>query len=205
MGCQPGCVRLQTAVLAHWADATYNAGCYNPASKLDGSNTPSAHARGEAIDIGIKTAYRGRNSTGQTIFGWLHSQRARLGIVQLIYDNQIWSASNQPNLIRPYTANAHHDHVHCQLNPTAARDATLNVGIGASPTPDVPQEDDDMTEDQAKQLAAVHAFMVNLSLDGALNTIDAHVAALDKKVDKAIVLATAAADDVHAVRQKLDA
>lgn len=127
MGCQAGCTKLQTAVLKRWDPQTYNAGCFNPASKLDGTNTPSAHALGEAIDIGIEPAYRGRTDAGQAIFLWLHEHRIELGILQLIWDGQIWSAFNQPGVIRPYTANPHRDHIHCQLGKATAYDAGLKI------------------------------------------------------------------------------
>lgn len=132
MGCQAGALRVLGEVTNHWREATFPigqdpTGCYNPNSKLDGSDKPSTHAKGEAIDVGIRPSARGRTGTGQEIFLFLHANRARLGILQLIWDGQIWSATNRPDLIRPYTSNPHRDHIHCQFTPDAARDPRLTV------------------------------------------------------------------------------
>lgn len=151
MGCQVGAQRLQNDILNRWGPQTYNAGCFNPNSFYDGTHTPSAHGKGEAIDIGIEPAFRGRHSTGQEIFMHLYRNRGRYGIVQLIWDGQIESETNQPGVIRPYTANPHRDHIHVQFTPQAAR----NAGLSLSDTPSAPpQEDDVLTNDQQAQLNA---------------------------------------------------
>jgi hypothetical protein len=137
--CQAGAQRVQNEILNHWPDDTYNAGCFNPNSVLDGTNTPSDHALGEAIDIGIEPDERGRVQAGQAIFNFMWLNRSRLGLKQLIWDGQIWSATNQPNLIRPYTANPHRDHIHASFFSAAARNPALTAkpfpgGAGADPT-----------------------------------------------------------------------
>ena len=165
MGCQSGAARVQGEILNHWPRELYNAGCFNPASKLDGTNRPSAHAKGEAIDLGVHPPYRGRGSVGQQVFLWLHANRARLGIVQLIWDGQIWSASNRPGEIRPYPDNPHRDHIHCQFTPEAARNPRLTA------LPFDQQEEDAMTPAQEEKLDRLLAYHENLSLDGALGTI----------------------------------
>jgi len=170
VGCQAGCTRIQAQILNHWAAQTYNAGCYNPLSVLDDGHTPSPHALGEAIDIGILPAFRGRTSYGQEIFLWLHANVGRLGIVQLIYCEQIWSASNQPGSIRPYMVNPHFDHIHCQLNPTAARDASLTAeplpGAAPAPVPPPPEEVETEVSSTASWGGVANSFYV---------TADGHV------------------------------
>jgi hypothetical protein len=142
MGCQAGCVKLQANVLNHWDPQTYNAGCYNPTSKLDDGVTPSPHAKGEAIDIGIEVPFRGRNSTGQEIFMWFYNNRVTLHIVQIIWDGQVWSASRAADGIHAYTVNLHNDHIHVQLSASAAADPTLPIppfpGEVVAPPPPAP-------------------------------------------------------------------
>lgn len=138
-GCQPGCVQQQQAILAHWDPQTYNAGCYNPASVLDDGHTPSPHAQGKAYDTGIEPAYRGRNSVGQEIFLWMYANRTALGIVQLIYSEQIWSISHAGEGIRSYTVNPHFDHIHCQLaDPYAFNTHPLPAFPGQPSPPPAP-------------------------------------------------------------------
>lgn len=150
MSCGSGVARVQNEILNYprWAGKTYNAGCYNPDSELDGSGQKGPHARNpaEAGDIGIHPPYRGRSSYGQEIFGLLYAKRFQIGCVQLIWDAQIWSAGNHPNLIRPYTTNPHRDHIHFQLKkPFALNPATTILPITAAPTaPDEPVDEENM-------------------------------------------------------------
>lgn len=156
MGCQAGAATVQRELLEHWPAETYNAGCFNPNSFFDGTTTPSAHGKGEAIDIGIEVPWRGRGSVGQAIFLWLYANRGRLGIVQLIWDGQIWSATNQPGVIRPYTANLHRDHIHVQFTPQAARNGALHAAPFDGTTTPTQQEADEMASPEVQaQLNAI--------------------------------------------------
>ena len=156
MTCGSGAQRVQNEYLNHWPNETYPAGCYNPNSRLDGGGLgPHARNPAEAIDIGIEVPYRGRSSVGQTIFMDLYAHRARLGIVQLIYSGQIWSATTEPGLIRPYTANLHLDHIHCQFTPAAATNPALTR------LPFGPTEEDDLTPQQADTLNWIAAWIKN--------------------------------------------
>jgi len=122
-----------------WEGKTYSAGCYNPSSRTDGGSiSPHARNPAEAGDIGIKPAWRGRNSIGQEIFGLLIVRARQIGLVQGIWDGQIWTDSRP--YIRAYTTNPHRDHIHFQLAKSFALSSRTTLGPlpGAAPSAPAP-------------------------------------------------------------------
>jgi hypothetical protein len=76
-------------------------------------------------------------------------------------------------------------HPHSETYPTACPGQNLEVRMGdlVAVYLSGPLEEETMTKEEHDWLRDVYAYHVNLSLNGALRTIDLRIQALDKKVD----------------------
>lgn len=143
---QSGTSALWSAVDAHWPSTTF-LGIYARRSTANGS--PSCHAEGRALDIGITGA------VGFEIAKWLVANADALGVQVVIWNHYIWSVSY--NYWRQYGCDRsgspldhHTGHVHVEQNWDGARTLTVPAAKKVLPVRDTPaphtppQEDDDM-------------------------------------------------------------
>ena len=87
-----------------------NLGIYNPRN-VAGTNTPSAHAEGRALDIGLLVTRPGEKLIGDELFQLFIRNSIELGLDHVIWNRQIWSQVHPRP--RPYLGqNPHTDHVH---------------------------------------------------------------------------------------------
>jgi hypothetical protein len=76
-----------------------------------GRNTPSAHAEGRALDIGLLVSRPTERDLGDRLFRIFIARAAELGLHHVIWNRQIWSTTRGGP--RAYTGvNAHTDHLH---------------------------------------------------------------------------------------------
>lgn len=108
--CQPGCVRLQSHLLRAYP-GTANYGCYN-CRQIRGGGPLSLHAEGRAIDMGIPRTLK---HIGDEIFALAIFNAEALGIQEVIWYRQVWSAEKE--YVHYYGGSVPHtDHVHIGLN-----------------------------------------------------------------------------------------
>jgi hypothetical protein len=95
---------IQHAALELWArfPGLTNMGTHN-VRNVAGTNTPSEHSYGNAIDIG------GTGRTLAEVASWAVAHAAKLGISQVIYQTSIWTTGQGWH---PYTGVPHTTHVH---------------------------------------------------------------------------------------------
>jgi hypothetical protein len=106
---QPAPRALWSLVHANFPQ-TRNLGIYNPRN-VAGTNTPSAHAEGRALDIGLLVSRPNEKMIGDELFKLFIKNSGELGLDHVIWDRQIWSQVH-PKL-RPYHGHSPHtDHVH---------------------------------------------------------------------------------------------
>jgi hypothetical protein len=106
---QPASRALWSVVHANFPQAR-NLGIYNPRN-VAGTNTPSAHAEGRALDIGLLVSRPNEKLIGDQLFKIFIETSDELGLDHVIWNRQIWSQAH-PSL-RPYHGqNPHTNHVH---------------------------------------------------------------------------------------------
>jgi len=113
-GCQPGTLALGQAIGAVWPEfVSFRAGygCWNP-RRIEGSSKWSLHAEGRAIDTGVRAVDHQRGWEAACL---LVQERAKLGVMRLIWDHHIWSME-KPSAWRPLSksVNQHTDHIHVE-------------------------------------------------------------------------------------------
>ena len=87
-----------------------NLGIYNRRN-VAGTNTPSAHAEGRALDIGLLVSRPNEKLIGDELFKIFIKMSQELGLDHVIWDHQIWSRVHQS--ASPYHGHSPHtDHVH---------------------------------------------------------------------------------------------
>jgi hypothetical protein len=87
-----------------------NLGIYNNRN-VAGTSTPSAHAEGRALDIGLLVNVAREKTLGDRLFDIFIRDAAEIGMDHVIWDQQIWSP--QRPRVRSYTGqNPHTDHIH---------------------------------------------------------------------------------------------
>jgi hypothetical protein len=85
-------------------------GTYNRRN-IAGTSTPSAHAEGRALDIGLLVSRPAEKALGEQLFKLFIRDAAELGLDHVIWNTQIWSARRGGP--RHYGgANPHTDHIH---------------------------------------------------------------------------------------------
>jgi hypothetical protein len=106
---QPAPKALWAMVHANFPQTRF-LGIYNPRN-VAGTNVPSAHADGRALDIGLLVSHPGEKALGDQLFQLLIRNAAELGLDHVIWNRQIWSAARGGP--RAYTgASRHTDHIH---------------------------------------------------------------------------------------------
>jgi|tagenome__1003787_1003787.scaffolds.fasta_scaffold20807378_2 hypothetical protein len=90
--------------------ATRFLGIFN-SRNIAGTNTPSAHAEGRALDIGLLVSDPNEKAIGDGLFLAFREIGPRIGLDHVIWDRQIWGRhSGGPS--RYTGVNPHSDHVH---------------------------------------------------------------------------------------------
>lgn len=85
-------------------------GIYNRRS-VAGTDTPSAHAEGRAVDIGLSASKADEKALGDQLFRLLIKNATELGLDHVIWNQQIWSTARGGP--RHYTGiSPHTDHIH---------------------------------------------------------------------------------------------
>ncbi|MFV0131689.1 tachylectin-related carbohydrate-binding protein [Streptomyces sp. HMX87] len=94
----------------------------------------SEHKEGRALDYMLNYYDSGDRAVAEDILTWLlktdkhgnkHANARRLGIMYLIWNNQIWSSSRAADGWREYSgSNPHRDHIHFSLSWAGARKQT---------------------------------------------------------------------------------
>jgi hypothetical protein len=94
-------------------------GIYNNRN-VRGGNTPSAHADGRALDIGLLATRPDEKEIGDGLFKIFIDNATELGIEHAIWNRQIWStAKGGP---RNYSgASPHTDHIHVAFSRTSSQ------------------------------------------------------------------------------------
>jgi len=87
-----------------------NLGIYNRRN-IAGTQTPSLHSEGRALDIGLNIHNQTEKAIGDGLFQIFVDLAARLQLQEVIWNRQIWSTGSPA--VHPYAgANPHTDHVH---------------------------------------------------------------------------------------------
>ena len=106
---QPAPLALWRLVSANFPQAR-NLGIFN-ARNIAGTNRPSLHAEGRALDIGLRVSDGTEEMIGDELFRAFVDLGSSIGLEEVIWDRQIWSSRR--SVVHPYTgANPHTDHVH---------------------------------------------------------------------------------------------
>jgi len=108
-----------------------NLGIYN-GRVIAGTATPSAHAQGRALDIGLNANNSAEKTLGDALFHALIRSAARSGIDNIIWNRQIWSV--QRGGPRPWVGNyangaprnPHTDHIHVEWTHPGSQLERLN-------------------------------------------------------------------------------
>lgn len=118
---KPGTVYLQNLVLSH-----YVTGRSSGISRACNVGGTSEHKEGRAFDWALNVANPGEKAVADSFVEWLTAvgpdgkvgyNARRLGVMHVIWNQQIWSNSSQNAAWRPYTgASPHTDHVHVSLS-----------------------------------------------------------------------------------------
>lgn len=116
-----GAQLLKDWVLANWPQAT-QVGGYSCRPIVGNSSQMSVHGTGRAIDIHIPLdGTQADNGLGDPLANYLVQNADKLGIQMVIWDRWLWSPSRSPRS-RAYTgSHPHHDHLHVEITPEAAR------------------------------------------------------------------------------------
>jgi hypothetical protein len=115
-GSQPGARALMAALVARWPTTLRSWGIYSSRDTVLGNL--SAHAEGRALDVGC------RMGPGESLVQHLLAvPPAELGISVIIHNRRIYSRKSPHG--RPYSGDAHTDHVHIEMTRKAARHLSL--------------------------------------------------------------------------------
>jgi hypothetical protein len=78
---------------------------------IAGTNTPSLHAEGRALDIGLLASRPAEKGVGDQLVWTFVDMAKSLQLQEIIWNGQIWS-STKPYMHKYTGANPHTDHVH---------------------------------------------------------------------------------------------
>ena len=143
---QPGPRALWSLVHSQFPQ-TRNLGIYNKRN-VAGTNTPSAHAEGRALDIGLLVARPSEKVLGDQLFTLLINNAAELGLDHIIWNRKIWSA--QHPTIRQYVGHSPHtDHIHVAFTREGSQQVTfgrttMEIATLRSGLEDLTQAESDM-------------------------------------------------------------
>jgi hypothetical protein len=121
-GPQPAPRALWTLVHANFPQTRFD-GIYNQRN-IAGTNTPSLHAEGRALDIGLDVRKPTEKTIGDGLFQIFIDVAGQAGFEEIIWNRQIWSTRN-PH-IHHYTGQSPHtDHVHVGFTRQASQTTTF--------------------------------------------------------------------------------
>lgn len=123
-GPQPGTKALWQLIQANFPVARFD-GIYNNRN-IAGTKTPSLHAEGRALDIGLDVRNPKENTIGDGLFRIFGEVAVVAGIQEVIWNRQIWSSARP--LVHPYTGHdPHTGHVHVGFTRDASQRTTLPI------------------------------------------------------------------------------
>jgi hypothetical protein len=108
-------------------------GIYNPRN-IAGTNTPSLHAEGRALDIGLRVHDPSEKVIADRLFDIFVDLADQLGLQEIIWNPQIWSIA-RPSVHRYVGHDPHTGHIHVGFTRAASQTAlmpgTLMIRIGS--------------------------------------------------------------------------
>jgi len=107
--------------------------------KVRGSDAPSVHGEGRAVDWMLPVVDGRGSPTGRIVIEALGRVGDRLGVQCVIFDRTIWSGRS-PNGRRYDGVHPHYDHIHAELTRDAASRLTVSSirsAVGDVDMPDV--------------------------------------------------------------------
>lgn len=145
--CMPGAIALAQAIQEAFPHLVVNRGiygCFNDRA-IAGSDVPSLHREGRALDIGVPEAERGDGGEGWAAACALVGSGIRLGVQLVLWDRHTARLYGpEPWQWRRMQANTqpHTDHLHCELRWKSARNLSrsfaalvLDEWLTAHPAP----------------------------------------------------------------------
>jgi hypothetical protein len=96
-----------------------NDGIYNPRN-IAGTQTPSLHAEGRALDIGLSVTVPDEKLVGDQLFGVFVRSATLVGFQEIIWNRQIWSHAH-PAVHRYHGHDPHTGHIHAGFTRTASQ------------------------------------------------------------------------------------
>lgn len=127
--CLPGTVNLSAAIKDVFPELSVMSGafgCYND-RPIMGSDVPSLHREGRALDVGVPSAHRGDGGQGWACACALSAATAQLGVQLVLWSGHTFRGYGPPPRLwremQPLTAR-HLDHLHVELRWRSARDLT---------------------------------------------------------------------------------
>ena len=117
-GPQPAPRALWNLVHANFPQTRFD-GIYNPRN-IAGTNIPSLHAEGRALDIGLKVTVPIEKTIGDGLFEMFVDLAGQMGIQEVIWNRQIWS-TRRP-VVHHYTGHdPHTGHIHAGFTRDASQ------------------------------------------------------------------------------------
>ncbi len=103
--------------------------------QIRGSSGMSVHGTGRAVDVFVPLdGGQADNDLGDPVANWLIENAEQIGVQLIIWDRTIWNGSRRADQDRRYGgSHAHHDHLHIEITPQAARLETPFFDGGAEP------------------------------------------------------------------------
>jgi hypothetical protein len=119
---QPAPKVLWSWIHANFSQARFE-GIYNPRN-IAGTNRPSMHAEGRALDIGLSVSTPDEKVFGDQLFKLFIQNSQELGLDHVIWNRQIWSLANRGP--RPYTGrDSHTGHIHVAFTREGSQRSTF--------------------------------------------------------------------------------
>lgn len=100
-----------------------NDGIFNPRN-IAGTHTPSLHAEGRALDIGLRAAAPSEKLIADELFRTFIESAASVGFQEIIWNHQIWSQTN-PTIHRYTGQDPHTGHIHAGFTRVASQQAVM--------------------------------------------------------------------------------
>jgi hypothetical protein len=115
---QPAPLALWRLVSANFPQAR-NLGIFNRRN-IAGTNTPSLHAEGRALDIGLRVTDPSEKLVADQLFQAFMDLGAQIGLQEVIWNRRIWSA-RRPVPHAHTGSNPHTDHIHVGFTRAASQ------------------------------------------------------------------------------------
>lgn len=121
-GPQPAPRALWDLVHANFPQTRFD-GIFNPRN-IAGTNTPSLHAEGRAVDIGLSVGVPLEKTIGDSLFGIFVDLAGQMGLQEIIWNRDVWST--QRPVVHTYTGHdPHTDHIHAGFTRDASGRAQM--------------------------------------------------------------------------------